>query len=222
MNNENHIPLNTKAGEKQIMVITSVMKQKNNPEMLRLYIDNEYAFSIPEEEYFKLNLYEQKELTQNGLDTIRQEAGIKLARKNGIRLLTARDRSEQEVRERLILQGFDADVAEEAVIQLISMGYINDSLFARKYVSDRLKLKPMSKKALSVELQKRGIKRELIDEVLGECELDEPSIAFRLAKKKFGKYDAADPGVQKKIYSFLAYRGYSFDIIQDVLEQMQQ
>jgi len=205
-----------------MMVITSVMKQKNNPEMLRLYINDEYAFSIPEVEYFRLNLYERKELTQDEMNAIREEAGIKLARKSAIRLLSARDRSEQEIRERLNLQGFDADVAEEAILQLVSMGYINDSLFARKYVSDRLKLKPMSKKALAAELQKKGIKRELIDEVIGEYEVDEPSMAYRMAKKKFGKYDAADPVIQKKIYSFLAYRGYSSDVIQNVLEQMQE
>ncbi len=204
------------------MIITSVLKQKNNPGMLRLYMDGEYAFSIPEDEYYRLNLYEQKELTQPEVDSIREEAGMKVARRNAIRLLAARDRSEQEVRERLILQGFDADVAEGAVLQLKSMGYINDSLFARKYVSDRLKLKPMSKKALAVDLQKKGIQKALIEEVLDECELDESSIALRLTKKKFGKYNAADPLVQKKIYSYLAYRGYSFDIIQDVLEQMQQ
>jgi len=204
------------------MIISSVVKQKNNPEMLRLYLDGEYSFSIPEDEYFRLNLYEQKELTQSELDSIREQSGIKVARRNGIRLLASRDRSEQEVRERLILQGFDADVAEEAVLQLKSMGYINDSLFARKYVSDRLKLKPMSKKALAVELQRKGVQRELIDEVIGEYELDETSIAFRLAKKKFGKYDASEPEVQRKIYSFLAYRGYCQDIIREVLQQMLQ
>lgn len=204
------------------MVITAVMKQKNHPDMLRLYLDDEYAFSIPEEEYFRMNLYEQKELTQDEIDNIREEAGIKLAKQHGVRLLAARDRSEQEVKERLILQGFDADIAEGAILQLKAMGYINDSLFARKFVSDRLKLKPLSKKALTCELQKKGIEKGLIAEVLGECELDEPSIASRLAKKKFGKYDATDPKVQQKIYAYLAYRGYSHEIIQDVLNQMRE
>lgn len=205
-----------------MMVITSVVKHKNNPDMLRLYINGEYAFSIPEEEYFRLSLYERKELEQSEIDAIREEAAIKMAKNNAIRLLSAKDRSEQEVRERLILRGYDADIATEAVLQLKAMGYINDSLFAHKYVSDRLKLKPMSKKALAAELKKKGIKRDIIDEVLGECELDELSVAYRLAKKKFGKYNAAEPAVQRKIYSFLAYRGYSSDMIQDVLQKMQE
>jgi len=216
------IPPKQEAGEKQFMVITSAIKQKNNPEMLRISIDGEYAFSIPEDEYFRLNLYEEKELTQLEIDTIREESVIKLAKRSGIRLLAARDRSEQEVRDRLLQKGFDADVTESAILQLKSMGYVNDSLFARKFVSDRLKLKPMSKKALAVELQKKGIEQELISEVLDECELDELSMAHRLAKKKYGKYDLNDPKIQRKVYSFLAYRGYSQSIAQEVMQIMRQ
>lgn len=204
------------------MKITSVVKQKNNPEMLRIYIDQEYAFSMPEEEYFRLNLYEDKELTQEDVDSIREEVAMKLARQHGIRLLAARDRSEHEVRERLIQHGFDQDVVEQALLRLKSMGYINDSLFAHKYVSDRLKLKPMSKRVLAYELQKKGINDELIREVLDGYELDDSSIAYRLAKKKFGKYDAADPKIQQKIYSYLAFRGFSSDIIREVIGQLQE
>jgi regulatory protein len=196
------------------------MKQKNNPDMLRIYIDNAYAFSMPEEEYYRMNLYERAELTQEDIDTIREEINIKLAKQRGLRLLAVKDRSEHEIRERLKRLGFDMDVIEDAILQLKSMGYINDSLYAHKYVSERLKLKPKSKKALAYELQKKGIGSELIDEVISEFELDEHSIAFRIAKKKFGKYDVSDPKVQQKIISFLAFRGFSYEIIRTVLDQM--
>lgn len=203
------------------MKITSAMKQKNNPDMLRIYIDNDYAFSMPEEEYYRMNLYEKEGLTQEDVDYIREVVNLKMAKQKGIRLLAVKDRSEQEVRDKLLQAGFDSDVAEEAVLQLKSMGYINDSLYARKYISDRMKLKPMSKKALAFELEKKGMDRTLIEEVLNEFELDESVIAYRMAKKKFGKYNVSDPMVQKKIYSFLSFRGFSQDIIREVLEQMQ-
>lgn len=210
-----------KEGEFLPMKITSAMKQKNNPDMLRIYIDNDYAFSMPEEEYYRMNLYEKEGLTQEDVDYIREVVNLKMAKQKGIRLLAVKDRSEQEVRDKLLQAGFDSDVAEEAVLQLKSMGYINDSLYARKYISDRMKLKPMSKKALAFELEKKGMDRTLIEEVLNEFELDESVIAYRMAKKKFGKYNVSDPMVQKKIYSFLSFRGFSQDIIREVLEQMQ-
>ncbi len=202
------------------MTITSAVKQKNNPNMIRIYIDDAYAFSMPVEEYLKMDLYERNELSEEEMKTIREEVNVKRAKQYGIRLLTSRDRSEHEVRERLIQKGFDRDAAENAVVQLKAMGYINDRLFAHKYISDRLKLKPKSKKALTYELRNKGISADLLMEVLDEFELDESLIAYRIAKKKYGKYDIHDPAIRKKLASFLGHRGFSYEIIRDVIKQM--
>ena len=100
------------------------------------------------------------------------------------------------------------------------MGYINDRLYARKYISDRLKLKPQSQKALAFELQRKGLEQDLISEVMDEFELDDVFIAYRIAKKKYGKYDVADPQIQRKIASFLAFRGFSHSTVKDVIQQL--
>lgn len=204
------------------MIITSAVKHKNNPDMISIYIDNKYAFSIPNEEYLRLNLYERTELSEEEVKKIREEINIRAATQNGIRMLYSKDRTEYEMRQNLIRKGFDEDTAEGAVMQLKSMGYINDRLYAHKYISDRIKLKPKSKKALMYELQKKGIDREIIAEVLDEFEMDESIIAYRIARKKFNKYDISDPLIQKRIFSFLAHRGFSNEIINDVIKQLMQ
>ena len=204
------------------MIITSAVKHKNNPDMISIYIDNKYAFSIPNEEYLRLNLYERTELSEEEVKKIREEINIRAATQNGIRMLYSKDRTEYEMRQNLIRKGFDEDTAEGAVMQLKSMGYINDRLYAHKYISDRIKLKPKSKKALMYELQKKGIDREIIAEVLDEFEMDESIIAYRIARTKFNKYDISDPLIQKRIFSFLAHRGFSNEIINDVIKQLMQ
>jgi regulatory protein len=190
--------------------------------MVRVYIDYEYAFSMPEEEYLRMNLYELNEITQDDIKYIKEKVNINLAKQKGIRLLASRARSAFEVRERLIQQGFDTDVAENAVMQLKALGYINDRLFAHKYISDRLKLKPKSKKAMAMELKRKGVDEEIIEETLDEFELDESLIAYRVARKKFGKYDISDPKVQRKIFSFLSFRGFSGSTIRAVINQMME
>jgi len=204
------------------VIITSAEKQKNNPGMISIYIDDKYAFSMPMEEYIKLNLYEQSELTEEEVKRIREEINITAAKQSGIRMLYSKDRTEFEVRQKLIRQGFDEDTAEGAVMQLKSMGYINDRLYSHKYISDRLKLKPKSKKALVYELQNKGINREIIDEVLGEFEIDESLTAYRIARKKFSKYDIRDPLIYKRIVSFLTHRGFSHEVINDVIKQLME
>lgn len=204
------------------MIITSAEKQKNNPDMVSIYLDNKYAFSIPNEEYLRLNLYERSELTEEEVKNIREEINIRAATQNGIKMLYSKDRTEYEVRQNLIRKGFDEDTAEGAVMQLKSMGYINDRLYANKYISDRLKLKPKSKKALMYELQKKGIDREIIAEVIDEFEMDESLIAYRITKKKFSKYNIGDPAIQRRIVSFLTHRGFSHEIINDVVNQLKE
>ena len=204
------------------MIITSAVKQKNNPDMISIYIDSKYAFSMPHEEYLRLNLYERSELTEEDVKRIREEINVRAATQNGIRMLYSKDRTEYEIRQNLIRKGFDEDTAEGAVMQLKSMGYINDRLYAHKYISDRLKLKPKSKKAIMYELQKKVIDREIIAEVLDEFEMDESLIAYRITRKKFNKYDISDPLIQRRIISFLTHRGFSHEIIKDVIKQLMQ
>jgi len=45
-------------------------------------------------------------------------------------------------------------------------------------------------------------------------------LAYRLTKKKYGKYNAEEPDVQRKIASFLNHRGFSYDIICETIKQM--
>ena len=193
-------------------------KTENNPEMMLIYI---MPTLFPSRvEYLRMNLYEKQEITDEEIKKIREEINVKYAKQRAIRMLAARDRTEYEVKTRLIRLGFDDISAESAVLQLKAMGYINDMLFARKYISDRLKLKPKSKKALAYELEKKGIEADIIADVMDEFEVDEFLIAYRLAKRKYGKYDATDPKIQRRIASFLSHKGFSYDIIKSTLEQI--
>ena len=52
------------------MKITSVEKNKNKKKQFSVYIDGIFAFSIPEEDYLSLNLYEEREIEQEELRSI--------------------------------------------------------------------------------------------------------------------------------------------------------
>ena len=108
------------------MRITSAIKQKNNPNMIQIYIDDSYAFSIPEEEYLRLNLYEKEEIDLEEIKFIREEVNVKFAKQRALRMLATRYRTEYEIKEKLLDLGFDYEFVAEAILQLKSMGYIND------------------------------------------------------------------------------------------------
>lgn len=203
----------------KIMVITSIEPIKDK-KMLKIFIDNVYAFSMPQSEYSKNPLQENQEITEEEIAKIRQNILVRSARESAVRFLLSRDRSEAEVINKLIYKGFDKDVAKDAAQALKAIGYIDDDRFARRYIAERIRLKSLSKKALRLELKRKGIADEIIDEALSELEIEEEEVALRAARKKFGKYDIRDEKIQLKIMRFLCHRGFSIETGKKVIKYL--
>ncbi|HOQ00788.1 MAG TPA: regulatory protein RecX [Acetivibrio clariflavus] len=195
------------------MIITSFEKSSKNKDMISVFIDNQYAFSLPEEEYLRLGLYEKSEITEEELGYIKREVLIKSAKSKAIKYVSLKLMSEKELYTKLLSKGFDEEISRIVVDDLKALGYINDKIYAQKFVFERSKLKPKSKKMLRMELSSRGISDDIIDEVLDNFEYDEITVIERLIKKKFGKHDLTDPKIEKKVYSFLTHRGFSYENI---------
>ncbi|HHV29658.1 regulatory protein RecX [Acetivibrio mesophilus] len=202
------------------MIITSVEKDNKNRGMLSVFVDEEYAFSIPEEDYLRLCLYDKKELSSDEIEEIKNTITQKSAKYKAIKYLSYKYMTEAELSAKLRNDGYDEHVILDVVNELKSMGYINDMIFAQKYVYDRIKLKPKGKKMLKMELSKKGVSNEISDQVLGELDFDEDVVIERLIRKKFGKYDMKEPKIERKIYSFLLHRGFDFEDIKGVLRRI--
>ena len=203
------------------MTITSVEESKAN-KMVRIFIDNHYAFAIPQEDYIRNHLYEEGEITAGRLEHIRKDVLVRAAREKGVYYLTIRDRSEGQLLKKLTEVGFDEDIARIAANELKGLGYLNDSRYAMRYLAGRIKTKALSQKALRYELAQKYIPADIIETVFSEFEVDDEEVAFRAARKKFGKYDLDDEKVQGKVLNFLLHRGFSFDIGYKVLKLMKE
>ncbi len=200
------------------MVITSVEKHKNGRYMV--YIDGRYSFSIDEDAYISMNFYEKSTITEEEISYIKNTLNYSAAKAKTINYLSLRIRSEKEVLLKLTTDGYSKETAEKVTDELKSMGYINDRLFAQKFVYDRSKLKPMSKKMLAAELQHKGVSSDIISEIINDMDIDEFSVAEGLVRKKFGKYNLKDEKIIKRIYSFLHHRGYDFEFIQQLINNI--
>lgn len=202
------------------MEITSVERNKKNKDRMSIYLDGKYALSISEDDFLSMNLYDRMELNAEELEYIKNSLNFRAAKSTAIRYLSLRLRTEKEIRVKLQETGYDSENIEKVIDELKAIGYINNKLYAQKYVFDRSKLKPKSKKLLRLELQSRGISGEIADEVLEDWKIDESVVAEGLVKKKFGKYDLTDEKIANKIYMFLKHRGYNNDTIEGVMERL--
>jgi regulatory protein len=188
--------------------------------MFSVFIDDRYAFSIPEEDYLRLRLYEKKEISDEEIEFIKENVTFKSAKSQAVKYLSYRLVSEAQLFAKLQNKGYDEDVIWDVINELKSIGYINDLIYAQKYIYERIKLKPKSKKMLRMELKSKGVSEDIINQVLEEMDFDEDMIIDRLIKKKFGKYDITEPKIEKKIYYFLLHRGFSMENIRTALNRI--
>ena len=204
------------------MQITSVEKSKKNKNLISVFVDEKCAFSISEEDFLSMNLYEKKELSEEEIGYIKSTLSFRTAKTIAVGYLSFKLRTEMEVREKLLNEGFVNETIHQVIDELKAIGYINNKMYAQKYVYDRSKLKPKSKRLLKLELIGKGISEEIADEVLENWDVDECAVAEGLVKKKFGKYDLSDDSVMKKAFMFLRHRGYKDEIIETAINKCAQ
>ncbi len=202
------------------MEITSVEKNRKNKGRLSVFIDGKFSFTISEEDYISMNLYEHTVISEETVEYIKNTLNFRDAKSLAVRYLSMKLRTEKEVRVKLLEEGFDAACAEQVVEELKAIGYINNKLYAQKYVFDRSKLKPLSKRLMKQELLMKGIPEDIADEVLEDWKVEDLVVAESLLKRKFGKYDLTDEKIYKKAYMFLMHRGFSHDTIREALRSV--
>ncbi|MGE5614222.1 MAG: regulatory protein RecX [Bacillota bacterium] len=202
------------------MKITSIEKNKKNRDMLSVYIDGKFAFTISESNFLSMNLYDDLDLSEEKIDYIKNTLNFLEAKDKAIRFLTMKLRTEKEVRDKLRESGYDNNCIEMVINELKAIGYINNKLYAQKYIYDRAKLKPQSKKMMKRQLLLKGISEDIADEVLKDWKVDDLTVARSLVKRKFGKYEMSDEKVRRKAQSFLIYRGFSTGTIKEALRDL--
>ena len=99
------------------------------------------------------------------------------------------------------------EFSEEIMQRLISKGYLDDRKYAEWYVENRFVKKGVSQKKLRMELMKKGISREIIDEVLNGRN-DEDEIDKIIAKKR-SKY------TDEKLIQYLCRQGFPYELVKE-------
>lgn len=201
------------------MIITKIEPQKN-PDRVNIYLDGNFAFGLSKEIQIKYSLNEDMEIDQKFVENVLlQEEKLK-AKNKALKFLSNRIRSTKEMVDKLKKEGFEDLVIENTLDYLKYYSLIDDYQFAKSFMRDKMKLNKYGPDRIKFELYKKGIPKEIIDEVLSEYE-DEYSIAYDLAIKKMKSYKTNDKkDLYGKLGSFLGRKGFSYDCISKVLRDV--
>jgi regulatory protein len=137
-----------------------------------------------------------------------------IAREICLRLLTDRARTRQELAQALARKGVPADAAASVLDRFGEVGLIDDAAFAGQWVRSRHEHRGLGRRAIAVELRRKGVADDVAGEALSEVDTEsEDRRARELVDRKLRSLvlDAPDQRTKaaRRLVGMLARKGYN-------------
>jgi regulatory protein len=198
-----------------------VQATQRDPERVSIFVDGAFAFALPVIVAVQRSLQRGVELSAEAVEELAGIAEAEKATEAALTFVSYRPRSEREVRDRLRRRQFAPAAIEYAVEKLRGWRYLDDRAFAAYWVENRIEHAPRGRRSLKEELRSKGVDREVAGEVIDQSGLDEQSDALEIARKRLRSLSGLDEQTQRRrLAAFLARRGYGWDVVKPVLEQL--
>ena len=194
------------------MEIKNIRKLKNGKYELTL-ISGDKVITY-DEVIIKNNLLYKKDITSKEIDEIEKLNTFYNIYDKAIKHISKKMRSTKEIKE--YLEGYDLSgkEEEELINKLKKIGMINDEMYVKAYVSDKIHLSSDGPNKIKNELLKNNIKEEIIDEELSKIDEEELiNKVKRIINKKVRTSKTSSYNTRQKIYLELTNLGYSKELI---------
>jgi len=134
------------------------------------------------------------------------------AKSVAVRLLSRREHSTYEIRDKLLQRDFDEAEVEQALIELQQGDWLSDERYAEAYIRMRQQ-KGFGPIRIANELNERGVKDSIVETYLYAGEENWRQTLIKLYEKKYRNRAVEDYNDRAKRIRFMQYRGFTLDMI---------
>ena len=195
------------------MKITDIRPRRKG--LSAVYIDGDYALSLDTQTLLEHRIDIGREFDDEELHDLIESSNERRAKEKALWLISYRSHSKKELRDK-ISRTCDRQSAEKAVERMEELGLVNDRDYAERCAQTLIFTKHMSKRGAAMELRRKGIESEIIDEVLGDIEVDEREQIQAVIERKYSKID--DEKIRRRAVAALQRLGYGWEDIKAVIE----
>ena len=180
-----------------------------------IFIDDVLKLFLSGQSILKYELSIGQEITEKEINNLNKLAAEDQIFLKALRYLSARIRSEGEIRQFLKRKGATLDQQKSIISRLKKIDLINDERFSEAFIHDHLLVTPSSKRKIAYELKKKQIAKEIIDSSLNNEQIsDEDSLKELIAiKRKQLKYQD-----DLKLMQYLVRNGFNYGDVKKALE----
>lgn len=205
-------------------VISSINIQKKNKERYSVFVNDEFLLGVAEQTLIKFSLAKGVEITPSLLKKLQREEGRFAIKSYFLNLLSRRDHARRELLIKAQKKGHPTEVIEHVLDELEQRGFINDTQFAKKYAAEKCALRKWGPLKIRSHLYKKGISKSVSNQAISEAFRDENfnktflTLVFK-RKRRFLKEQNLFKR-KKKVFNYLAQRGYRASDIYNHLDEL--
>lgn len=197
-----------------VTAVTPVDKRKS-----KVFLEEGFSFVLYRGELEQFGIREGEELEEEAYHKILTEVLTGRAKERALYLLSASSRTESWMRRKLSESGYPAEAVDPVLDFLKRYGYIDDKAYTEHFI--RWSGGKKSQRQIEFELGRRGIEKELIRWALQAFPVDEEEGARELVEKRLKGRSEISYEEKKRLMGYLGRKGYSFDVINRVIRELQ-
>ena len=193
------------------MKIIKYEKKGNNT--YKIYLENNQTINLYEDVIIKNNLLYKKEIDESLLEKLDIDNNKEDIYNKCVKYISVRIRGINEIKEYLKRKEIDNILIETTIDKLIKNNLLNDEIFTKAFIKDKLNFTTMGPYRIEQELKKHKIDSNLIYKYLNE--IDDETIDNKINKQitKLMKSSKKKQNIRNKIYMNLLSLGYSNEMI---------
>lgn len=203
-----------------ILIIKKFSKQKNG--MYKLLLEDDSSVVVHEEYILKNELLLTKEIDIEDVNNIDKINNNYNAYDLALKYIGVKYRSCFEVHEYLLKKEVDKKVIHEVIEKLKNQKYLDDTVYAKAFVNDRIKFSNNGPYKIKRELEDKKISNTIIDEVLS---IFDYSFEKEKLEKLVPKYvktirNKSYMMMKNKVCEYFSGLGYNKSVVLDILEDI--
>jgi len=189
-----------------------------------IVVDGATAGDLSLDAIERLDIHVGAVVSDHVVAEITRETQVLRVYDRAVSLLAAHARASKELERLLVKKGEPLALAKAAVAKLAAQGFLDDALFARQFARTKL-AGGLSRRRMQAELARRGVARDIadaaIEEIVVDDGVDEAGACERIAARKMRSMRDLPHDVQRRrLYAFLARRGYELDDVRVVVDRL--
>lgn len=203
--------------------ITEIRENKKNENRVSIFSDDVFIMACDKELIYKHHIKKGDPLDEERLKEIIADDDFIKAREIGLRQLERSFKTEKQIKDKLLEKEFSEETIEQVMEKLREYNLVDDYKYAELFLKEKLRTRGLRK--ASFELSRKGVPKEIIDEVSRDMDTEpiEENSCLVHGKKKYNLLIKRETDVYKiknKLFTYLASKGYDFDLIKASLDEI--